>query len=129
MGNLLNPDKRIENLQKLAAASGIRNAAQLVDLATLSKSQKYVASLENYLSKMAAINNLDIDPAFLLGPRPEDLPEHGLIVGSLPQHPGSLVRHPILHTDAGILVTGRSGSGKSVLISFLCDQVLSDPSN
>lgn len=129
MANILNPDKRIENLQKLAAASGIRNSAHLVDLATLSKNQRFMGSLENYLAKMAAISNVDVDPAYLLGPGPEELPEHGLIVGSLPQHPGSLVRHPIQHTDAGILISGRSGSGKSFLISYICDQLLSDPSN
>lgn len=129
MVTILKEDKRIENLQKLAAASGVRNAAQLVDLAALSKNQRFLVSLENYFAKMAALNNIDIDPAYLLGPRPEELPEQGLIVGSLPQHPGSLVRHPIQHTDAGILVSGRSGSGKSFLISFLCDQILSDPSN
>ena len=129
MNDLLKEDKRIENLQKLAALSGVRNAAQLVDLATLSRNQKFSASLENFLAKMAAINSLDIDPAFLPGPRPEDLPEDGLVMGCLPQHPGSVVRHPILHTDAGILVTGRSGSGKSFLITFICEQLLADSDN
>lgn len=125
----LNPDKRLKNLQKLAALSGVRNAAQFVDLAMLSRTQRLAASLENFLSKMAVVNSIDIDPAFLPGPRPEDLPQDGLTMGSLPQHPGSVVRHPILHTDAGILVTGRSGSGKSFLISGLIDQLLTDPND
>lgn len=130
MANLFGPGKRIENLQKLAAKSGVRNAAQFVDLAMFSKDQKFSASLENFFGKMAAISGVDIDPAFLVsGPRPDDLPQAGLAIGSLPQYPDSVVRHPMLHTDAGILITGRSGSGKSFVISFLCDQLLADPNN
>jgi len=130
MKNPLTPDKRIESLQKLAAMSGVRNAAQFVDLASFCQNQKFIATLENYFTKMAAISNVDIDPAFLVGvPRPEDLPENGLLIGSLPQHPGSAVRHPIQHTDAGILISGRSGSGKSFLVSYISEQLLSDPDN
>jgi len=126
MPNLSGTNKRIENLQKLAALSGVRNAAKFADIATFSKNQKFGSSLESFFTKMAAISNLDLEPAFLPGPRPEDLPENGLILGSLPQYIGSLVRHPIQHTDAGILISGRSGSGKSFLVSEICEQLLTD---
>jgi hypothetical protein len=130
MNNPLSTDKRIETLQKLAGMSGVRNAAQFVDLASFCQNQRFIATLENYFAKMAATGNVDIDPAFLVGgPRPEDLPENGLIIGSLPQYPDSVVRHPIQHTDAGILISGRSGSGKSFLVSDICEQLLNDPGN
>ena len=113
MINPLAPDKRIENLKKLAAASGHRAASRLAELAAFITNQELFSKLENYLGKRAAINPIDIDLDFLPGPSPDDLPQHGLSLGLLPGYGDYSVRLPIVNKDQGIFVTSRPGGGKS----------------
>ena len=126
MGNLLGVDRKIEYLQKLAALSGIRGAARLVEIAALSKNQGPIQKLENFFGKMAVANQSEVHP-FLPGPFPEDVGTGEIILSLLPD--GSAVRLPIELLSQGLCIFGTTGSGKTWLLAFICKQLIENGIN
>ncbi len=122
MGNILDPNKRIENLQKLAAISGHRGASRLVEIAALSSNPQFCEKLENFFGKVAAINLAEIHP-FLPGPDPSEVGTGDVILGFLQD--GSPVMLPLGLLSQNLYIVGTTGTGKTWDSIYICKQIIS----
>ena len=121
--------QKLKDLKALRALSGYKDhagAEKASEIAIRSSDPKWTNRVQKFLGSQIRVP-LDQIHALMPGPSSEELPQHGLEIGSLPEYPGSQVRLPKEYMDQGIFIGARTGAGKTFLNADICSQLLNDP--